>query len=278
MKEIFQVIFWYFYAMLHLWCVIAIITALCCLGIKGLANGLVNTFIVSVIVVNIIRLIVRNNQKETERKKIEEKKRSQLEAWRTLILDINQTGFWSFIYKGIPTKDKKDTNMILAEITNYPIIIDTNIWMDTDLDCFWQDLYTQCCVKKQKVIVPSTVYEEIITLKKNSDQEKSFKARLAQGRIMDFSNADLLLIHDIKKTPNPYAYADIDIINMCEYILNKTNTKMFSLITNDKDLIIRTRHILNEHKINNDTEICRILSVGHTKYTEKWNEYKSLLS
>ncbi len=230
---------------------------------------------------------------EEGKRKAEEEMRKAKEERQSLILDINQTGFWNFIYRGIPTNNRIDTNAILSEITKYPIIVDTNIWMDVDLDCFWQDVFKQCSILKRQIIIPSTVYDEIIRLRKEnpsveqiqmarlgirSYEGKSFKARLALKRIMRFSDSGLLNIHDIKKVSNPYAYADIDIINTCEYIQNQSNIKMFSLITNDKDLIIRTRHILNEQKTGSKAITCKILSIGHTKYTENWNEYKSMLS
>ena len=223
-------------------------------------------------------------RKAEEMRKAEEIRKA--EEMQLRFLEIKQTGFWNFIYRGIPTTNKNDTERILVEIVKYPIIIDTNIWMDSDLDCFWQDLYMQCFKQKQKIIVPSTVYDEIIRLKKDNPsveqfqyfvphEGKGFKARLALKRIKMFSDADLLHIN-IKKVSNPYAYADIDIINLCERLQNETTTKMFSLITNDKDLSIRTRHILNDQQKVGEEETCRILSVGYTKYTEYWNEYKSM--
>lgn len=211
-----------------------------------------------------------------ERRRAEEEDRRAENARRSFVLDMSQTGFWNFIYKGVPTKNKAETEMILKAIIRCPIIVDTNILMDSDLDCFWQDLFVQCSINNQKIIITSSVYDEVIRQKDDYNQEKRFKARLALRRIMQFSDSNLLFISDIKKTINPYAYADIDIINICEYIQNKTNQKMFSMITNDKDLIIRTRHILNEQKKGGEEETCRILSVGYTKYTEYWDEYKSM--
>lgn len=233
-------------------------------------------------------------RKSEERRKAEELRKAEemrmAEEMRLRFLEIQQIGFWNFIYRGIPTTNKNDSEKILAEIVKHPIIIDTNIWMDSDLDCFWQDIYMQCFKQKQRIIVPSSVYDEIIRLKKDNPsveqihmarlgfmphEGKGFKARLALKRIKMFSDADLLDTN-IKKVSNPYAYADVDIINLCERLQNEANTKKFSLITNDKDLIIRTRHILNEQKTVGEAETCRIVSVGYTKYTKYWNEYKSM--
>lgn len=204
--------------------------------------------------------------------KAAEKERHQID-W--LISDVRRTGFWNFICKGV-THNKSDTDKILNEIIKHPIIIDTNIWMESDFDCFWSDIYVLCLQNNQKIFIPASVYDEIVRLKKDYDQEKKFRARLALDRVMKFSNDNLLCINDIKKAMNSYAYADIDIITMCEFIECKTGERMYSLITNDKDLIVRTRHILSKYEVNGE-ERCKILSVGRTKYTDKWNEYKTYL-
>ena len=223
------------------------------------------------VVVVITGSVVWMRKEKAECEKEEEKE-------RYLISRINVKGFWSFIYKGKLIASRRETDMILDEITNHYIFIDTNIWMDSEIDCFWHDLYLQCSAKKRQIIIPSAVYDEIIKLKKDDNQDKAFKARLAFNRIMKFSNSDLLFIHDIKKVSNPYPYADSVIIDMCEYMQYKTNQEMFSLITNDNDLIIRTRHILNQYKMEGEIERCKILSVGKTAYTDKWKKYKDFLS
>lgn len=220
--------------------------------------------IIFIILIGYIAYRVIRSNKETEREK-------------QLISDVCRTGFWNFIYKGVPTRNKNETDMILNEIIKHPIIVDANIWMDKKLDCFWNDLYAQCITMKQKITIPSSVYDKFFSLKDVCIDETRFGARLALERVMMFTDSNLLNIVGIEETPNIHAYADADIIRMCDYILNKTNQKMFSLITNNKELIIRTRQILCQYKQDGELEVCKILSVGSTKYTNKWNEYSLYL-
>ena len=140
--------------------------------------------------------------------------------------------------------------------------------MDEDLVGFWTDLYNQCSTKHIQIVVTSSAYDEIIRIKKESfDKIKRLRAQIAFVRIKLFSDCGLLNIHNIKKVRNPYAYADPDIIKLCKYICDEKNGSC-SLITNDKDLIVRTRHVLG---INNEEEEkkCRILSVVPTFYAKK---------
>ena len=233
-------------------------------------------------IVAIVWFAVRKHKKNEETKRIEEEKRTataekrkaarkaaaekrkEAEEKRLLELDINQVGFWNFISKGKRTKNKKETDEILCEILDYSIVIDTNIWMDSRLDAFWNDLFEQCSSNNCKIIIYSSNFDEVERLKSSSNEEKRCRARLALNRIKKFSDSDLLIIENIKNKIDSSAYADPDIINLCKELRRKH--KDFCLITNDKALIVRARHCLFESQKNKKTETSKILSIGYTKY------------
>lgn len=253
------------------------------------------------LVVFYIYTVYKRNKEDAKRAEAELKRKQ--EEKRLLMLDICEIGFWNLIYRGVPTSNRNDTNRILNEILKYPIIIDTSIWMDEKLTDFWMTLYSLCKHSHIKIFIPSTVYDEILRIHDESNnvnkkiafmslsnpkvlkngigiikgvQETISIIELAQKRIKDFSDSDLLhivFLHGVAKTESS---ACLDIISMCQYIQDNTKSKMFSLITNNDELILRTRHFLNENSKDGNTDVCKILSVGYTRYTEKWDEYKFL--
>lgn len=173
-------------------------------------------------------------------------------------------GYWLFSENGQLTQNRADTISTLEDIIESPVLIDTNIWMG-DFDDFWQDVLEICKCRGQKIFIPSAVQDEIMRLKNGNDENKKYLARIALRRLYEFSNSKCIDIINIKKTSNPSAYADPEIITLCEkFIGRKAQGISASIITNDVDLIIRARQILN--KGNNDR--CRILSIEPTKYAE----------
>ena len=252
-----------------------------CLAILGIVGiGVAIYFIVSfwyiilpiVIIIAIIAIWGYVMNKKENAKKVEMEIARRAEEQRLLVLDIHQIGFWNFVYRGTPTNSKHDTETILNEIIKYPIIVDTSVWMDSFLQDFWITLFDWCKRFRVKVIIPSSVYDEITHSYGNKEQ-----VLFAKKRIMDFSNVDLLHIAFLRDGTRAYSSAkNTDIISICQYIQEQTDMKMFSLITNDNDLIIRARHILNENRTTGESEVCRILSVGYTKYTKEWDKYKSM--
>lgn len=102
-----------------------------------------------------------------------------------------------------------------------------------------------------------------------SDKNKQYHARCAHRRLLDFSNNRCIEIVDVKKVCNLKAYADPEIITLAnKFIRNDkssaTNQPLVSIITNDDDLIIRARHILDPKR----EDKCRILSMKPIEYSE----------
>lgn len=189
--------------------------------------------------------------------------------------NIRRVGFWRLSHDGKNTNDREQALSLLSEIVTHSIIVDTNIWMDKDLEGFWYDFFNQCSQKKRKITVPSSVYDEVVRLKNSTDKAKSYGARLALSRFLKFSNSNLIDLVDLKKVADKKAYADLDIINMFEHI--QQETKEVSLITNDVDLIIRIRHTLVRENEKNRKAAYKIYSVGRTEFSEEWNKLRQYL-
>ena len=183
--------------------------------------------------------------------------KSEWKAKRTMI------GDWLFLENGQSTKNRAETISMLSDIFETPILIDTNIWMG-ESDEFWKDVLAICKKRRQKISVPSAVHDEIVRLKRGDDEDKAYWARVALRRLLEFSNNKCVDIVDMKKSSDPGAYADPEIITLCEKLIGKKHGVSASIITNDSDLIIRARQILNK----GDNERCRILSVDLTEFSE----------
>ena len=200
-----------------------------------------------------------------EAKRRAEEKRRQAEKRKQ---DIMKTGFFNIEYRGNISQGVNDTFALLDEITKYPFIIDTNIWLGySEFKCFWEHL-AYCCVKNHRqVMIPVEVYDEIINLAKGSkDSDTRYNARQAKNLLFELDNKKLLSVYNLGHTRNKASYADPVLIRVCKAIIAAGHDCY--LFTNDKDLIIRTRQL-----INRDAERCKVLSVHTTEYSYCENEF-----
>lgn len=206
-------------------------------------------------------------RKAEERKlKAKEKWKEEEEKWKEKEKEKEETGYWLFKEDGQSTENRAATINVLENIFHSPVLIDTNIWMG-DFDDFWKDILKMCQESGRKISIPSAVHDEIVRLKSGNDENKKYWARVALRRVLEFSNKKCIDIVDIKKSSNPAAYADPEIITLCGKLIDKkiANKISASIITNDVDLIIRARHLLNR----DDNIRCRILSVELTKFAKQ---------
>lgn len=166
-------------------------------------------------------------------------------------------GCWNFIqkYNIIPTA--KENQSILNRIVMSKFIIDTCIWMDTGLDCFFEDLVETLKKNNSKIILLGDIYEEIVRLKKGSD-ETGYKARVALKRVQYLLDSGLIISNGIKKEANPYVYADETILSFFERENNIT------ILTHDAELKVRMSLLTNENKTANHTK--QIFDIKLTKY------------
>lgn len=178
---------------------------------------------------------------------------------------VQKIGFWEFEEHGL-TYSFQDSMQKIAQMFFCPIIVDTNIWVDVKLDAFWESLRLGCMNSHSRIIIPPSVYDEIVKFKTNDDNSKRYLGRIGLKRIELFTNCDLLSMSNLSKIPNSSPYADADIISLSQS-LARQNEKVF-LITNDKDLGIRIRFIVNSFK-----ELCSVYGVRPTEYYDKW-EYR----
>ena len=178
---------------------------------------------------------------------------------------VQKIGFWEFEEHGL-TYSFQESMQKIAQMFFCPIIVDTNIWVDVKLDAFWESLRLGCMNSHSRIIIPPSVYDEIVKFKTNDDKSKRYLGRIGLKRIELFMNCDLLSMSSLSKIPNSSPYADADIISLSQS-LARQNEKVF-LITNDKDLGIRIRFIVNSFK-----ELCSVYGVRPTEYYDKW-EYR----
>ncbi len=178
---------------------------------------------------------------------------------------VQEIGFWEFEEHGL-TYSFQESMQKIAQMFFCPIIVDTNIWVDVKLDAFWESLRLGCMNSHSRIIIPPSVYDEIVKFKTNDDKSKRYLGRIGLKRIELFMNCDLLSMSNLSKIPNSSPYADADIISLSQS-LARQNEKVF-LITNDKDLRIRIRFIVNSFK-----ESCSVYGVRPTEYYDKW-EYR----
>ncbi len=178
---------------------------------------------------------------------------------------VQEIGFWEFEERGL-TYSFQESMQKIAQMFFCPIIVDTNIWVDVKLDAFWESLRLGCMNSHSRIIIPPSVYDEIVKFKINDDKSKRYLGRIGLKRIELFMNCDLLSMSNLSKVPNSSPYADADIISLSQS-LARQNEKVF-LITNDKDLGIRIRFIVNSFK-----ESCSVYGVRPTEYYDKW-EYR----
>lgn len=200
-----------------------------------------------------------------EAKRRAEEKQRQLKKWKQ---NIRETGFFNLEYRGNISRSVNENFVILAEVTKYPFIIDTNIWLGySEFKCFWEQL-AYCCVKnRRQVIIPVEVYDEIINLAKGSkDSNTRYNARQAKNLLFELDNKKLLSVYNLGHTRNKASYADPVLIRVCKAIITAGHDCY--LFTNDKDLIIRTRQL-----VNRDAEHCKVLSVHTTEYSYCENEF-----
>ena len=173
------------------------------------------------------RRAAENAQRDAERRAQlayfrEKNEKYRLKEEEKMRQNIRRVGFWRLSHDGKNTNDREQALSLLSEIVTHSIIVDTNIWMDKDLEGFWYDFFNQCSQKKRKITVPSSVYDEVVRLKNSTDKSKSYGARLALSRFLEFSNSNLIDLVDLKKVADKKAYADLDIINMFEHIQQDT--------------------------------------------------------
>ena len=135
------------------------------------------------------------------------------------------------------------------------------------MKCFWEHL-AYCCLKNQrKIIIPSEVYDEIINLAKNSNNNQTrYSARRAKQLLLELDNKNLLSIYTLGVNRNKASYADPVLIQVCKAIIK--NDLSCYLLTNDTDLTIRARHIVNGNK-----ELCKVLGVHATEFSYAEDEF-----
>lgn len=248
------------------------------LGIIGVIIGiclLVKFWYIVLPIIAIIAILCIVYYVYTEK---QQRKREQEEAKRQLALEqqrlaarkrkIDQTGFFTFEYRGKNSAGVVETFALLNEITKYPFIIDTNIWMEySNLKCFWDQL-AYCCAKNHcQVVIPSEVYDEIIHLTKNGKNSNTkYAARTAKNLLFELDNKHLLSIYNLQVNRNNASYADPVLIQVCKAIIK--NGQSCYLLTNDKDLTIRARHLVNQ-----GSEQCKVLGVHTTEFSYAENEF-----
>lgn len=131
---------------------------------------------------------------------------------------------------------------------SYYVHIDSNIWMDKDVETFFQNLERFLQKYKKTLVIPNYQFGELWKIKERNSQseenqeERSFKVELALERIERLQNRRLLEIEEIKFNLGKDVYADPQIIRTLEQ--KAENGEKVALITNDVELRIRTRSIL----------------------------------
>jgi rRNA-processing protein FCF1 len=133
---------------------------------------------------------------------------------------------------------------------SYYIHIDSNIWMDKDVETFFQNLERFLQKYKKTLVIPNYQLGELWKIKDRNSQseenqeERSFKVELALERIERLQKKRLLKIEELTLTRAKDVYADPQIIRTLEQ--KAENGEKVALITNDVELRIRTRSILRQ--------------------------------
>lgn len=211
--------------------------------------------ILSALLVAFIWFIIHSKKAEKrEKANLLKQEKERQEKWES---EKKYYGCWNFIRKNNTIPTAKENQSILNRIVMSKFIIDTCIWMDTGLDCFFEDLVETLKKNNSKIILLGDIYEEIVRLKKDNG-ETGYKARVAFKRIQYFLDSGLIISNGIKKESIPYAYADETISSFFERENNIT------ILTHDAELKVRMSLLTNENKTANHTK--QIFDIKLTKY------------
>lgn len=137
---------------------------------------------------------------------------------------------------------------IIRELLLHPCVIDSNIWMKSNYDFFFDILEIISKEYSLPVFLLGTQYDEMNNIKRRNDfdSERGRNARLALARVERIQKKGLIVFDSLNIGDDPNAYADPDIIR---YMVDKakSSNKVF-LVCDDVDLRIRAREKLNEIK------------------------------
>lgn len=186
----------------------------------------------------------KQEKEEIERKKEEEREKAR-RKWEE---DKKYYGRWNLIQKNNTIETREKNEATLKNIVKSKLIIDTCIWMDTELDNFFEDIFAVLKRVDKRIILLGDIYEEIVRLRKESG-EKGSKARVALKRIAHFTDANLILPMNLQKEAISTAYADKTII----YFYGKENN--VTILTHDKELSVRMKLLFNKKQNNNVNQI-----------------------
>jgi hypothetical protein len=133
------------------------------------------------------------------------------------------------------------------------ICIDSNIWMngEKEYEKFFIALYHVLQQQGKAFTLHGPQFDEICNIKRKTQygEKKNARSRTAIDRIDQFQAYGLLNIIPIQIEPVPGVYADPLIIQLLLKVGKKDNK--VCLITDDKELRIRARQVLNDNKISN---------------------------
>ena len=180
---------------------------------------------------------------QTERKKSEdelnaERKKEQL-ALQASVATSKQRSNWF--------ENAVDKNIISAFC-----LIDSNIWMDENYEPFFIALSNRLSKKKGgKCFIYQPQFDEICNLKDRNryGSQKSMRARIALSRVEKMQVNNLISVEPMTIQSDPNAYADPLLISLLVKTAKKEPGLRMTLITNDRELRIRTREILRQEQI-----------------------------
>jgi len=161
----------------------------------------------------------------------------------------------SYIDKvNIRAKKIKSSPENLIEFDCDKIYIDSNIWFFSAKKQFkgalFQSLITlaaACKVLNNKIIVTSTVYNELVSIKDNKEDSRNRDAAITISTISQLAESDLLEYDGILGiAPEEINYADPPFIEKSVKALDQENSIM--VISGDNDVRQRSRNLLKDKK------------------------------
>ena len=147
------------------------------------------------------------------------------------------------------------------------LIIDSNIWMNSDYDSFFTLLARHLINQKKQLILYGQQFDEICNIKKKTKYggKKNQRSRMAINRIDWLTESSLLRIEPITLDAEQGAYADPFIIKLLTKKASSGN--QCSFLSDDKELRIRIReHLkrLNYQQLCTIVEMNKISLICHT--------------
>lgn len=135
-----------------------------------------------------------------------------------------------------------------AQLLTPCLVIDSNIWMNELYDPFFYVLSSCCDHTGYKLSLAGIQFDEIANINKTTKHEhpKSRAARIATYRIESLQKAGFLTVDQITIDAKKKAYADPTIIQLLKE--RAESDENCTLISQDRELRIRAREFLSDHK------------------------------